>query len=259
MADQRLFELLAQSLARPSQASRDFQAFADAGNETANSFKKFGDEEQGAQKVSDLLGGGPDRQKRYGNLRLRDTTKKEGLVDLLKQEEDNASTPSVSPHYDNSGNVTGYDNLPPLTKHTKVIQPQTLNLYRGKEFDRNVGNDDITHTQAAYDRAKKDLEEAAPSGIDVGLNPGAADSAKRRMSAAARHLKASGVDGYVDPFETPTNTPPPQNPNARPAPNPVAQGGQPVAGADKVGEFIKKSNIRDTPANREWAKKKIGG
>lgn len=245
MPSSRMFEMLADSLARPSQPFLDTQAALGAANDVVGSVGKFQKEKRLGTKISDILGDGT-----YKGLTLRDL---EGdgspLLKLMKLKDEMGPQDYITPHYDESGNVSGVDHLPPQKKGSKVIAPSTVNVYRGKEFEHKVSEDSIGHAQTVLKEAKKAMENAAPAGVVI--DQGAYDSAKAQYDASTAFLSKRGV-----PLGMSSSTP-----KAAPQPNPANQGGQPVPApdADREGDYLKSIKAKDTPANRAWAKSKIGG
>lgn len=246
MVSSRLFEMLADAYAKPSQPFRDTEAALGAANDVVGTAGKFQKEQRLGTKISDVLG-----DPTYGDLRLRDL-EGEGspLLKLLKLKNEMGPEQIYAPN--DLENPTGLTSLGSVKKGSKVVMPSQVNLYRGKEFDHKVNEDEVKHAQDALTQAEKDASASAPAGVVIDAVTNARATAQAK--AARRRLVSLGHSEYAEPVAA-TNPP---------APDLSKQGGQPApapapgAPKDPVGDFLKKTNAKDTPRNRAWAQGQLG-
>lgn len=205
MPSSRLYELLAESLAKPSQASQDFKAFSDAGNEAAGSFEKFGEARQDARKISDVLGGDDT----YGGMRMRDIRKNSALATLMEGRRKSDKKQYV---YGADGNlkelpVEGNADVHVISP-TYTIGAEKLNHEKDQDVIKGIQDE----LKAIRDKRK----QSSILGTPLNQDQDAKDAARETYLTA--QLSKRGL-----PVQQPV-----QAPNAQPSPNPANQGGQPV-------------------------------
>lgn len=201
MPSSRLFEMLAEAGAQPDRGLRDFKAAAGALSDTYNGIQTYKKNKRLDTKLSDLL-----KDPSYGDITLRDLDKDSGLFDVMKMRDANLPVDVNSPTYDEKGNPNGLVKIGTETKRSKIVQPTSVNIYRGKEFEHKVGQDEINNLQEELKAVRAQLKDPAFEYT----NPDDFARAKAKEVYLAGKLEKSGLK--IEPPAGLELVPPPVKP-----------------------------------------------
>jgi hypothetical protein len=215
MVSSRLYELLAESEAKPSGALQDLQAAVGAGTGVVDAIRGYQENKLGRTKLADIFGAQSDVATRFPNLRLKDLERK-GLGDLLKLELENAPTDIVVPQFDpKTGQATGLANLGKQNKRTKVVQGPSINIWKGQELQQKRDEAYIAKLQKERDALAKQVGELTID--DVGIvampeNQPRVDALRTRMDKLDRLILGGDDTGSTSPAQTPVPAATPSRP-----------------------------------------------
>lgn len=239
MPSSRLYEMLAEAGAKPSGAFQDFTAAANAGNQVAQQVTNY----KRSSRLQQLMNDTKDPLER--EVINQAISEGKGLSDLFKIRMENAPVEDIAPEVDANGVP-----IPGKTvsygfhsKKSRFHAPLVTNVYRGKEFEHKVSQDEITNLKDELKNIRLQKDKVSVLGTPVN------EQEFSRLSARETYVLGQLANKGVR-LDAPTAAPAQPKPSAAPQGQPQ----DPVA-------WLKANYKMDnpTPADIEWAKGKMTG